>query len=104
MVQSNNRVGNAWFDLRGIQNAGVVDDGLRNSIMAEGRAGLKLISPVDKVQLALGLSGVPGVDMSGDDGEVLVALQQQNEALVKQNNQLGTRVANLTAKRQAANP
>ena len=97
MVQGNNKAGNAWFDIRGIQNQGTVDCGLRNAIMNEARAGLRLLSPIDKVQLGLGMSSVAGVDMSGDSGEILVQLQDQNQNLQAHNNQLTQRVADLTA-------
>ena len=103
-VNSQNRASNAWFDIRGIQQAGVVDSGIREMIVAQMRRAIRLIAPADIVNMGLGLSNLPGVDMSGDDGEVLVQLQQQNEALQTQNNQLSSRVANLQANRQGANP
>jgi hypothetical protein len=104
MVQTSNKAGNAWFDLRGIQQAGTVDSGIREMIVGQMRRAIKLIAPADIVNMGLGLSSTPGVDMSGDDGEVLIQLQQQNEALQTQNTQLSTRVANLQANRQGGNP
>ena len=92
MVNGSSRGNSAWFDIRGIQQAGTVDTGIRS------------IAPADIINMGLGLSGTPGVDMSGDDGEVLVQLQQQNEALQTQNNQLSTQLANLQANRQGVNP
>ena len=104
MVNSQNRANNAWFDIRGIQQAGTVDSSIRTTIMNQFRRAIRLLAPADIVNMGLGLSSTSGVDMSGDDGEVLVQLQQQNEALQTQNTQLSARVANLQANRQGANP
>ena len=104
MVNSQNNAGQSFFDIRGIQRAGTVDSGIREMIVGQMRRAIRLIAPADIVNMGLGLSSTPGVDMSGDDGEVLVQLQQQNEALQTQNNQLSSRVANLQANRQGANP
>ena len=103
-VNSQNNANSAWFDIRGIQRAGTVDSGIRDMIVGQMRRAIRLIAPADIVNMGLGLSSTPGVDMSGDDGEVLVQLQQQNEALQTQNNQLSARVANLQANRPGANP
>ena len=100
MVNSNTRSTNSWFDIRGIQGDGRVDSGIRGVIMSQFRRAIRLIAPADIVNMGLGLSSTPGVDMSGDDGEVLVQLQQQNEALHKQNTPLTNRIANLTAQNQ----
>ena len=104
MVNGSSRGNSAWFDIRGIQQAGTVDTGIRTTIMNQFRRAIRLIAPADIVNMGLGLSSTPGVDMSGDDGEVLVQLQQQNEALQTQNNQLSTQLANLQANRQGVNP
>ena len=103
-VNSQNNANSAWFDIRGIQRAGTVDSGIRDMIVGQMRRAIRLIAPADIVNMGLGLSSTPGVDMSGDDGEVLVQLQQQNEALQTQNNQLSDQLANLQANRQGANP
>ena len=103
-VNSQNNANSAWFDIRGIQRAGTVDSGIRDMIVGQMRRAIRLIAPADIVNMGLGLSSTPGVDMSGDDGEVLVQLQQQNEALQTQNNQLSTQLTNLQANRQGANP
>ena len=102
-VNSQNNANSAWFDIRGIQRAGTVDSSIRNMIVNQMRRAIRLLAPADIVNMGLGLSSTPGVDMSGDDGEVLVQLQQQNEALQTQNNQLSTQLANLQANRQGAN-
>ena len=86
MVNSKNNAGTNFFDIRGIQQAGIVDGGIREMIVGQMRRAIRLIAPADIVNMGLGLSSTPGVDMSGDDGEVLVQLQQQNEALQTQNN------------------
>jgi|TARA_R110000744_G_C19252441_1_gene550443 hypothetical protein len=104
MVNGSSRGNSAWFDIRGIQQAGTVDTGIRSMIMTQFRRAIRLLAPADIVNMGLGLSSTPGVDMSGDDGEVLVQLQQQNEALQTQNNQLSTQLANLQANRQGVNP
>ena len=96
-VQSNNRAGNSWFDLRGIQTKGTIDSDIRAAILAQFKRAIQLVSPDDIVNMGLGVSSTPGVDMSGDAGEVLVQLQEQNQNLQAQNNQLGQRVADLTA-------
>ena len=103
-VNSQNNANSAWFDIRGIQRAGTVDSSIRNMIVNQMRRAIRLLAPADIVNMGLGLSSTPGVDMSGDDGEVLVQLQQQNEALQTQNNQLSDQLANLQANRQGANP
>jgi hypothetical protein len=104
MVNSQNRANSAWFDIRGIQQAGIVDDGIRTTIMNQFRSAIRLLAPADIVNMGLGLSSTRGVDMSGDDGEVLGQLQEQNEALQRQNVQLSDRIANLQANRQGGNP
>jgi len=104
MVNSQNNAGQSFFDIRGIQRAGTVDSGIRDMIVGQMRRAIRLIAPADIVNMGLGLSSTPGVDMSGDSGEVLVQLQQQNEALHTQNQQLSTQLANLQANRQGANP
>ena len=104
MVNSKNNAGTNFFDIRGIQQAGIVDSSIRTTIMNQFRRAIRLLAPADIVNMGLGLSSTSGVDMSGDDGEVLVQLQQQNEALQTQNTQLSARVANLQANRQGANP
>ena len=104
MVNSQNNAGQSFFDIRGIQRAGTVDSGIRDMIVGQMRRAIRLIAPADIVNMGLGLSSTPGVDMSGNDGEVLVQLQQQNEALHTQNTQLSTRLANLQGNRQGVKP
>ena len=98
MVNSNNRSSNAWFDIRGIQSDGRVDSGIRSTVMSEFRRSLSMISPADIVNIGLGLSSVPAVDMTGDSGEVLAQLQETNEELAKVNKTMATRIAHLQAK------
>ena len=98
MVNSNTRQNGSWFDIRGIQGDGRVDSGIRKTVMSEFRRSLSMISPADIVNIGLGLSSTPGVDMSGDSGEVLVSLQENNEELAKVNKVLATRIATLQAK------
>ena len=100
MVNSNTRQNGSWFDIRGIQGDGRVDSGIRSTVMSQFRRSLSLISPADIVNIGLGLSSVPGIDMSGDSGEVLAELQETNHALAEQNNTLAARIARL----QAGNP
>ena len=99
-VQSSNSRGNTWFDIRGIQGDKMVDKDVRSVIMGQFRRSIVLIPPADVVNLGLGLSSVPGVDMSGDSGEVLAELQETNTALAEQNNRMAARIAQL----QAPNP
>jgi hypothetical protein len=99
-VQSSNNRGNTWFDIRGIQGDKMVDQGVREVIMGQFKRSIVLIPPSDVVNLGLGLSSVPGIDMSGDSGEVLAELQETNKALAEQNNTLAARIARL----QAGNP
>ena len=99
-VQSSNSRGNTWFDIRGIQGDKMVDKDIRSVIMGQFRRSIVLIPPADVVNLGLGLSSVPGVDMSGDSGEVLAELQETNTALAEQNNRMAARIAQL----QAPNP
>ena len=96
-VQSSNNRGNTWFDIRGIQGDKMIDKGIREVIMGQFRRSIVLIPPADVVNLGLGLSSVPGVDMSGDSGEVLVELQQTNKALGDQNDKQALRIAQLQA-------
>ena len=98
MVNSNNRSSNAWFDIRGIQTDGRVDSGIRKTVMSEFRRSLSMISPADIVNIGLGLSSVPAVDMTGDSGEVLASLQETNEELAKVNKTMAARIAHLQAK------
>ena len=99
-VQSSNSRGNTWFDIRGIQGDKMIDKDIRSVIMGQFRRSIVLIPPADVVNLGLGLSSVPGVDMSGDSGEVLAELQETNTALAEQNNRMAARIAQL----QAPNP
>ena len=85
MVNSNNRGGGAWFDIKGIQNTGLVDSKVRELIMAQFAQSIRLVSPADVVNLGLGLSSTPGVDMSGDSGELIAEMQATNTELAKQN-------------------
>ena len=97
-VQSSNSRGNTWFDIRGIQGDKVVDSGIREVIMSQFRRSILLIPPADVVNLGLGLSSVPGLDMTGDSGEVLASLQEQNEELAQVNKTMAARIATLQAK------
>ena len=99
-VQSSNSRGNTWFDIRGIQGDKMIDKDIRSVIMGQFRRSIVLIPPADVVNLGLGLSSVPGVDMSGDSGEVHAELQETNTALAEQNNRMAARIAQL----QAPNP
>ena len=99
-VQSSNNRGNTWFDIRGIQGDKMVDKDVREVIMGQFKRSIVLIPPADVVNLGLGLSSVPGLDMSGDSGEILHDLQETNRALGEQNNQMAARIAQL----QAGNP
>jgi len=85
MVNSNNRGGGAWFDIKGIQNTGLVDSKVRELIMSQFAQSIRLVSPADVVNLGLGLSSTPGVDMSGDSGELIAEMQATNTELAKQN-------------------
>ena len=98
MVNSSTRGNSSWFDIRGIQGDGRVDADVRKTVMSQFRRAIAMISPADIVNIGLGLSSVPGVDMSGDSGEVLVSLQENNEELAKVNKVLATRIADLQAK------
>ena len=101
MVNSNNRSSNAWFDIRGIQTDGRVDSGIRKTVMSEFRRSLSMISPADIVNIGLGLSSVPAVDMTGESGDVLASLQENNEELAKVNKTLAARIATLQAPKQS---
>ena len=103
-VQSSNNRGNTWFDLRGIQGDKMVDSGIREVIMSQFRQSIRFIPPSDVVNLGLGLSSVPGLDMSGESGEVLHSLQDTNKALAEQNNNLAVRIAKLQAKPKQSSP
>ena len=85
MVIQNNRGGGAWFDIKGIQNQGLVDSNVRDLIMAQFAQSIRLVAPADVVNLGLGLSSTPGVDMSGDSGELIAEMQATNKELAKQN-------------------
>ena len=98
MVNSNNRSSNAWFDIRGIQGDGRVDSGIRKTVMSEFRRSLSMISPADIVNIGLGLSSVPGVDMTGDSGDVVAQLLEQVEEQQKTNKAMATRIAHLQSK------
>ena len=98
-VQSSNNRGNTWFDIRGIQGDKMVDQGVREVIMSQFRRSIVLIPPADVVNLGLGLSSVPGLDMTGDSGEVLASLQEQNEELSQVNKTMAARIATLQAKK-----
>ena len=98
MVNSNTRQSGSWFDIRGIQGDGRVDADVRKTVMSQFRRSLAMISPADIVNIGLGLSSVPGLDMSGDSGEVLASLQEQNEELAQVNKTMAARIATLQAK------
>ena len=100
MVNSNTRANSSWFDIRGIQGDKMVDSGIREVIMSQFRRSIVLIPPADVVNLGLGLSSVPGLDMTGESGEVLASLQENNEELAKVNKSLAARIAHLQAPKQ----
>ena len=95
MVQGSRGNNNNWYDIRGIQGDKVVDDSVRKTIMSQFKRAISLIAPADIVNLGLGLSSVPGIDMSGDSGQVYRDLQDQNEQLATQNATLAARIARL---------
>ena len=95
MVNSSTRGNSSWFDIRGIQGDKIVDDSVRKTVMSQFRRALSLIAPADIVNLGLGLSSVPGVDMSGDSGQVYADLQDMNDRLATQNASLAARIARL---------
>ena len=97
-VQSSNNRGNTWFDIRGIQGDKMVDQGVREVIMGQFKRSIVLIPPSDVVNLGLGLSSVPGVDMSGDSGDVVAQLLEQVEEQQKTNKAMATRIAHLQSK------
>ena len=98
MVNSNTRQNGSWFDIRGIQGDGRVDSGIRKTVMSEFRRSLSMISPADIVNIGLGLSSVPGVDMTGDSGDVVAQLLEQVEEQQKTNKAMATRIAHLQSK------
>ena len=99
MVNSNTRSNGSWYDIRGILGDGRVDKGVRSSVMSQFRRALSMLPPADIVNLGLGLSSVPGLDMTGDSGEVLAQLHEQNEELAKVNKTMAARIATLQAKK-----
>ena len=101
MVNSNNRSSNAWFDIRGIQSDGRVDSGIRKTVMSQFKRALAMVAPADIVNIGLGLSSVPAVDMTGDSGEVLAQLQKTNEELAQVNKSMAARIATLQAPKQS---
>ena len=101
MVNSNNRSSNAWFDIRGIQGDGRVDADIRKTVMSQFKRALAMVAPADIVNIGLGLSSVPGLDMTGESGEVLAHLQENNEELAKVNKSLAARIAHLQAPEQS---
>ena len=101
MVNSNNRGGGAWFDIKGIQNTGLVDSKVRELIMSQFAQSIRLVSPADVVNLGLGLSSTPGVDMSGDSGELIAEMQATNTELAKQNQVQEAKLKALLSKKGA---
>lgn len=95
MVQGNRGNNNNWYDIRSIQGDKVVDESVRTPIMSQFKRALSLIAPADIVNLGLGLSSVPAVDMSGKTGALLADLQDMNEQLATQNASLAARIARL---------
>jgi hypothetical protein len=104
MVNSNTRSNGAWFDIRGIQTDGRVDTGIRSSVMSQFKRSLSMLPPADIVNIGLGLSSVPAVDMTGDSGEVLASLQETNEELAQVNKSMAARIAHLQAKPNQSGP
>ena len=101
MVNSNTRSNGSWFDIRGIQGDGRVDKGVRSSVMSQFRRALSMLPPADIVNLGLGLSSTPGIDMTGESGEVLAQLQKTNEELAQVNKSMAARIATLQAPKQS---
>jgi len=101
MVIENTRGGGAWFNIKGIQNQGLVDSKVRSLIMAQFAQSIRLVAPADVVNLALGLSSTPGVDMSGDSGELIAEMQATNTVLVKQNQAQEAKLKALLSKKGA---
>jgi hypothetical protein len=63
-----------------------------------------MLPPADIVNIGLGLSSVPAVDMTGDSGEVLASLQETNEELAQVNKSMAARIAHLQAKPNQSGP
>lgn len=104
MVNSNNRGSGAWFDIKGIQNSGLVDSKVRELVMSQFAQAIRLISPADVVNLGLGFSSTPGVDMSGDSGELIAEMQATNAELVKQNQAQEAKLKALLNKQKGGTP
>ena len=104
MVNSNNRGSGAWFDIKGIQNSGLVDSKVRELVMSQFAQAIRLISPADVVNLGLGFSSRPGGDMSGDSGELIAEMQATNADLVKQNQAQAAKLQALLNKQKGGTP
>ena len=88
-VQSSNNSGSSWFDIRGPQKDGRVDSKVRNMIMNQAEQCIKLIAPADVINMAIGLSSTPGMEMDSKTGDVLLELQEGNKKALEDNQHLG---------------
>ena len=96
-VQSSNNSGTSWFDIRGPQRDGRVDNGVRQMIMDQARRCIALIAPADVINMAIGLSSTPGMEMSDKTGDVLLQLQEDNTKALEDNKHLGNICAEFQA-------
>ena len=96
-VQSSNNSGTSWFDIRGPQRDGRVDNGVRQMIMDQARRCIALIAPADVINMAIGLSSTPGMEMDDSTGDVLLKLQEDNTKALERNTHLGNVCSELQA-------
>ena len=96
-VQSSNNSGTSWFDIRGPQKDGRVDSKVRNMIMNQAERCITLIAPADVINMAIGLSSTPGMEMDDSTGDVLLKLQEDNTKALERNTHLGNVCSELQA-------
>tara|TARA_Y100001951_G_scaffold35692_1_gene28192 strand:+ start:28 stop:408 length:381 start_codon:yes stop_codon:yes gene_type:complete len=96
-VQSSNNSGTSWFDIRGPQRDGRVDSSVRKMIMDQAKRCIALIAPADVINMAIGLSSTPGMEMDDSTGDVLLKLQEDNTKALERNTHLGNVCSELQA-------
>ena len=82
MIQGSNNAGGVYINVKGVQQKGVMDGGLKNSINKNAERALPFLSPGDAIDLAMQTQGVHGVSNQTQ------AILQENDALRNEQEQL----------------
>ena len=82
MIQGSTNAGGVYINVKGVQQKGIMDGKLKDSINRNAERSLPFLSPGDAIDLAMQTQGVHGV------ADQTQAILQENEALRKEQEEL----------------